>query len=195
MKVIRKIQYNSPVILTYAIISLLALFLSEMTGHKSNMLLFSVYQSPLTDPLFYVRLFGHIFGHIDTTHYANNFILILLIGPILEEKYGSLRLVIMIAATALITGLLNVLLFPNVMLLGASGIVFMLILLSSFVNLQKGRIPLTLLLVIVVFIGRELVQSATVTDNISQLTHVVGAICGACLGYFSNKDKLDRTEA
>ena len=37
----------------------------------------------------------------------NNFLYILLIGPMIEEKYGSRNLIIMIALEALITGIIN----------------------------------------------------------------------------------------
>ena len=52
----------------------------------------------------------------------------------------------MILVTALLTALLNAVFF-NTGLLGASGIVFMLILLSSCANIRAGEIPLTLILV------------------------------------------------
>lgn len=188
-KTFGRLQYNSPVILTFALISLGALLLARVTHGVSTYLLFSVYKSSLTDPLFYLRLFCHIFGHVDTTHYLNNFLIILLVGPMLEEKYGSARMVIMIAVTALLTGLLYVLVFENKALLGASGVVFMLILLSSFVNLEKGRIPITLILVVILYIGREVLEGLSSTDNISHIAHIVGGLSGACFGYFMNKEK------
>ncbi len=185
----KRIQYNSPVILTYSLVSLVALFLNKISEGVANDYFFSVYKSSMLDPLFYFRLFGHVLGHTDFPHYFNNFILILLIGPMLEEKYGLKTILVMMLATALITGLLNALFF-KAQLLGASGIVFMLILLSSFVNLQKGMIPITLVVVIAVFIGREVMDGLFKIDNISHLTHVVGGICGAVLGFYINRRKL-----
>ena len=41
----KKIQYNSPVILTFAIVSFGALLLNMITNGWSNRLLFSVYRS------------------------------------------------------------------------------------------------------------------------------------------------------
>ena len=83
--------------------------------------------------------------------------IILLIGPMLEEKYGSRCLLSMILLTAFVTGVVNVIFF-NTALLGASGIVFMMILLSSFASHKEGGIPLTLILVTVLYIGQEVVQ-------------------------------------
>ena len=87
----------------------------------------------------------------------------------------------MMAITALITAIINMIFFKTA-LLGASGIAFMLILLSSFANYQKGKIPLTLLLVALIYIGGEVVNGIISTDNISQLAHIVGGICGAFFG-------------
>ena len=63
-----RIQYNSPVVLTFFLLSLGALALGEFTGERTTWLLFTVYRSPLTDPLTYLRMFTHVLGHADYTH-------------------------------------------------------------------------------------------------------------------------------
>ena len=188
MNFLKRIKYNSPVILTFTFLSLAALFLNWITKGIANELVFSVYRSPLTDILFYVRLVGHIIGHANWTHFYSNFLIILLIGPMLEEKYGSKNMLIMIVFTAVITAILN-LAFFDTGLLGASGIAFMLILLSSFTNLEKGTIPFTFLLVAGTYIGGEIYNMVFISDNISQITHIVGGICGAGFGYWLNRIK------
>ena len=177
------IQYNSPVVLTFALLSLGALALGWATGGWTTLHLFCVYRSPLSDPLTYVRLVGHVLGHSGYAHYLSNMMLLLVAGPPLEEKYGSRRLLLCILVTALISGLVQFLCFPKTALLGASGIVFMLILLSSLSGMRAGAIPLTLILVAVLYLGGEVVDAITLRDNVSQLTHVVGGLCGACLGF------------
>lgn len=181
-EVLKKFQYNSPVILTFAGISFLVLLLGYLTGEKSTNLLFSVYRSSPASIFFYFRLVGHIFGHANFAHFFNNFIIILLVGPMLEEKYGSKKLALMILFTAIVTGLINVILFSTG-LLGASGVAFMMILLSSYVNFERGKIPLTLVFVTVVFLGREIMDGILTKDNISHLTHIVGGFCGGVFGY------------
>jgi membrane associated rhomboid family serine protease len=94
----------------------------------------------------------------------------------------------MLLITAFITGLLNVVFFDTA-LLGASGILFMLVMLSSFANMKAGRIPLTLVIVIVFFIGREIFAGVSSQDNISQLTHVVGGLCGGMFGFLIGERK------
>ena len=81
---------------------------------------------------------SHVAGHQDWTHLVANFSLILLIGPILEEKYHTGPLLIMMLVTALVTGVINVV-FLDSWLMGASGVVFMMILLSSFTNIASAR--------------------------------------------------------
>ena len=83
------IQYNSPVVLTFALLSLGALALGWATGGWTTLHLFCVYRSPLSDPLTYVRLVGHVLGHSGYAHYLSNMMLLLVVGPPLEEKYGS----------------------------------------------------------------------------------------------------------
>jgi membrane associated rhomboid family serine protease len=94
----------------------------------------------------------------------------------------------MILITALITGILNVLLF-NTALMGASGVVFMMILLSSFTNFSKGEIPLTFILVLVLYLGGELVNSLK-SDNISNFAHIVGGFCGSLFGFFRTSRRV-----
>ena len=155
-------------------------------------MLFSVYRSSMLNPLTYIRFVGHIFGHAGWEHFMGNIMLILVVGPLLEEKYGSSNLLFVILATALVTGIANFALFPRVQLLGASGVVFALILLSSFTGLNEDGIPLTFILVAALYIGQQIYQGIFVNDNVSNLTHILGGLVGAGLGYVLNKKKLSR---
>ena len=124
-----------------------------------------MYRSSLTDPLFYVRLFCHVLGHADWNHFMGNMLLLLVVGPPLEEKYGSRTLLLGIAFTAVVSGVLQCLLFPGSALLGASGIVFMLIMLSSLAGSRGGCIPLTLILPAVGGLGTDGVFLAEPISN------------------------------
>lgn len=142
------------------------------------------------DPMTWVRIFGHALGHADWDHLLGNFAVILLIGPILEEKYGSGRLFMMVAFTALVTGLIVTLFFREA-LLGASGVAFMMILLGSFANAKTGKIPLTFILVAVIYLGRE-IFAAFSEDHISQMAHIIGGVTGSIFGFMMTP-KLNRT--
>ena len=114
---------------------------------------------------------------------STNMLLLLLVGPGLEEKYGSRNLLAAIAVTAFATGLVQFLLFPHSALLGASGVVFMMIVLSSFTEMKRGGIPLTLILVVVFYLGGEISDGLLKSDNVSQMTHIVGGVCGIVFGF------------
>ena len=179
----KKIQFNSPVVLSFAGLSLLALILGYITGGASNTALFSVYRSSLLHPLTYVRLVTHVLGHSGYEHYINNMLMLLVIGPAMEEKYGSRELMRAIIITAVISGVVQMVFFPHTAILGASGIVFMLIVMSSLAGMQEGKIPLTLILVLIFYLGGEIVDGLFRRDNISQLSHIIGGLCGAVIGY------------
>ena len=75
----------------------------------------------------------------------------------------------------------------NVALCGASGVVFAFILLTSFTSFRNGEIPLTFILVAIVFLGQQVYEGVFLQDNISNLSHVIGGIIGAIVGYKLNK--------
>lgn len=179
----RKIQFNSPVVLTFSALSLVALILSAITKGASNRLLFSAYRSSLSNPLTYLRLFTHVLGHSGYEHFINNMMLFLVIGPPMEEKYGSRDILLAIIITAFISGIVQMVFFPGIAILGASGIVFMLIVMSSLAGMKDGRIPLTLVLVLLIYLGGEIYTEITQRDNVSQLSHILGGLCGAVIGY------------
>ncbi|MDR2965195.1 MAG: rhomboid family intramembrane serine protease [Treponema sp.] len=180
-----KVRYNAPTVLTFTLICALVMLLSETLIINLNFFLFAVPGKDHFNPASiknWITLFTHAIGHASWSHLAGNLTIILLIGPMLEENYGSTKLLIMIIITALVTGILNVLLFST-FLLGASGIVFMMILLSSFTNFSKGEVPLTFILVLILYMGGQVLQFFN-NDNISQFAHIIGGLCGSFFGFF-----------
>lgn len=178
-----KIKYNSKVILTFAILSFFVLVLNFITVGYTNKMFFCVYRAELSF-LSFIRLFTHILGHTDISHYFNNFLLILITAPMIEERYGSRLTFCFIIITAFITGILHIIISDKA-LLGASGIAFMFIGLASFTNIEKNKVPLTTILVIFMCLGKEL-SFLGKNDNISRITHIVGGICGLVIGVIVN---------
>ena len=129
----------------------------------------------------WLSIVTHAAGHEDWPHLINNLMLILLIGPMLEDCYGSSSLFFMMLITAIVTGALNILFFQS-SLMGASGIVFMMILLSSFTNFSHGEIPLTFILVLLLYLGIQFINSFD-SENISHFAHIVGGLCGSFFGF------------
>ena len=189
-----KVIFNAPVTLGIVGISLLATLLNYVSGGSIGNLLFRTWRSSLLSPLTWIRAFTHIFGHSGWSHFAGNMSYLLLLGPMLEEKYGSKTLAAVVAITAFATSLVNYIFFPSVAICGASGVVFAFILLSSFTSFREGEIPLTFILVAVFFIGQQVIEGITVKDNVSNMSHIVGGIIGGLAGYGLNmKTKSDES--
>ena len=188
-KVAARFSFNSPVILSFVLVSLLALVADMISGGWVNTHLTGVYRWRWSDPMTYVRLLLHPLGHAGWAHYAGNMALMLIVGPAAEEKHGSWRLLVMMLITALVTGLLHIAVSDG-MMLGASGVVFMLMILSTITGpTEKGKIPLTLVLACAAYLGQEIAAGVTQADNIAQLAHVAGGLCGAVFGLLGAKSK------
>lgn len=164
--------------LSIVAVSFAATLLNYLTGGRSGMLLFMTYHSSLLSPMTWIRMFTHIFGHADWSHLIGNMSYLLLLGPMLEEKYSSKVLLEVILVTAFVTGLANYILFPATALCGASGVVFAFILLSSFTNFREGEIPVTFILVTVLFIGQQVWDGIMVQDIFSYDSYYRGMIGG-----------------
>ena len=183
-----RLKYNAPVTLTYSLLCALVLLVDQVSGGWLIRGFFTIYPDfSAASPLSWLRLVSHVIGHASWAHLIGNFAFILLIGPVLEEKYGSLPILLMMIVTAAATGVLNIVVVRTG-LLGASGIVFMLILLSSFTNIRSGEIPLTFILIVVLYVVRELVNALT-PSTVSQVAHIVGGICGGLFGFLFSKPK------
>lgn len=186
-----KLSYNSPVILTFAAICLAVIILHYITGGFTTNALFVCYgHASLMNPLTYLRVFSYVFGHAGFSHFAGNMTMLLLVGPTVEERYGSRNTAIMMFVTALAGGILNIVFF-NTGILGASGIVFMLIILSAFTNMKKGEIPLTLILIAAIYLGQELYAGLFVNDNVSHFGHLCGGVSGLAFGAYHFKKKFE----
>ena len=187
-----QITYNSPAVLGFALICLIALLMGMITRGSSTKILFATYRDSLLNPMFYVRLCTHVFGHADWAHFIGNMSYILLLGPTLEKRYGTARIVEIILITAFVTGVVNCLFFSRVPLCGASGVVFAFILLTSFVDFKDGEIPLTFILVALIFLGQQVFEGLSVRDNVSNLSHIIGGVVGVICGYYLNIKKKER---
>ncbi len=190
---LKKLHYNSPVVLTYAAICVVMLILNAITnGWMNSAFLICQGHPNLLNPLTYVRALLHVVGHANWDHLFNNMILFLLVGPAVEERYGSSNLVIMIVCNAIITAIINGIFFSTG-IIGASGVVFMMVILSAFTNMQKGKIPITLVLVSLMYLGREIFNAiSSPNDGISQMGHIVGGIVGLLFGIYYYKMKFSR---
>ena len=191
-----RITYNAPVTLTFALISALILLIDTL--FLNNNLIPAIFTVPgnpnfhFNQPLDYLRLILHIFCHSDWNHLISNMAFILLLGPMLEERYGSGILSLMMIVTSLVTGVLNAC-FSTFPMVGSSDIAFMMILLASFTSLSKNEIPLSFILILILYIGREIVTHQQ-KDNIAIIAHIAGGLCGSLFAFLATpKQKATST--
>ena len=183
-----KIVVNAPVVIGFVTLMFIATLSGILNGGASTRLLFETWHSSLLSPLTYLRFFTHVLGHTGWSHFMGNASYILLLGPMMEEKYGSSALLKVILITAVITGVINYIFFPNVALCGASGVVFAFIVLTSFTGFGAGEIPLSFILIAIIFIGQQVYEGLIVADDVSNMAHIVGGLVGAAIGYLLNKE-------
>ena len=183
-----KIRYNAPVTLTFSLVCIGVFFLCEIIpGLRDNFFVLRGYWS-WTNPMDYLRLFTYTLGHANKEHLMGNISLFLLLAPMMEEKYGSRDILMMIGVTAFVTAIFQILLF-NSGLLGASGVLFMFIILTSFADARKGSIPLTFILVLLFYVGKEFV-GAWNNDSVSQYAHIAGGLIGGFFGFSLESGKM-----
>lgn len=187
MKKKKRLTFNAPIILSFVFICFGVTLLGMVTGGSSTQIFFMNYRSSLKNPLTYIRFVTHVFGHEGWSHFVGNMSYILLLGPILEEKYGGKIIAEIILMTSLTTGLINFIFFPSQALCGASGVVFAFILLISFTGFKDGEIPITFILVAIIFVGQQIYEGISVNDNISNLSHILGGIVGTMFEFIINK--------
>ena len=168
-----RLSFNAPATLVFVALCVAARLIDMLTGGAANRVIFSVYRASLANPLTYVRCMMYI----------------LILGPMIEEKYGTSNTVIIIAATAVVTGIINMVFFPGVMMLGASGVVFAFILISSITVREDRTIPVTFILVALLYLGQQVYEGIFVRDNVSQMAHIAGGAVGSVLGFLMSKKK------
>jgi membrane associated rhomboid family serine protease len=177
-----KLKFNSPVVLGFSLICVVVFVLDKILAGQL-MPYFTLGYVDFSRPFSILTLFTHVLGHASLDHLIGNLTFILLVGQIVEEKYGDMRTLFMMLVTAFATGILNILFFKSG-LLGASGIVFMFILLVSFTNSKSGEVPITFILIAILFIGKEVIQSLA-NDQVSQFAHIIGGLCGSVFGFIN----------
>ena len=182
------VVYNAPVTLTFSLLCIAVILLKQKLQNLPVIFTAPGCQASdfafnWKDPIHYLRLVLHVFGHTDWNQLTGNLAFILLLGPALEDKFGSGLLALMMMITAFISGVINACFIPSV-LMGASGLVFMMILLSSVTAADKTKIPLTFILICLIYVGKEfLIHEEAGTAAVMTVAHIAGGICGSILGF------------
>ncbi len=178
-----KFDYNAPFCLSFALLAMIVYAAGLLSGGCIVERFFSIPgAASLTDFTTWPRLLLHVLGHVSSEHLFSNLVIFLLVGPLLEKMYGSRMLLLLSVFTAVLTGLLMVVFFKG-SLAGASGIVFAFIILSSFANARSGTIPITFILIALIFLGGEIVRAFSGEDQMARFAHLAGGLVGGMAGY------------
>jgi len=178
-----KLDFNAPLTLSMTLLAAATLAVTSAMGGLPRWLVASA-PNP-ADAQYALGLVLYPLAHANVAHLCGNLALLLLLGPVVEERYGSLPLLLWFAITSVVIGLAHTLFFSGG-LVGASGLVFFCVMLSSAGALKAGRVPVTLLLVALVYLGQE-ISSALEPDDVSQMAHVLGGVCGVVAGLFMKR--------
>ena len=178
-----QLRYNAPVTFSFALICVLVMLLDQYVFPG---LVGAYLSAPGADfntgqPAHYFAVLLYVFGHESWTHLGNNFLFLLLLGPILEEKYTPKPLLMMLFTTALVTGIFNILM-SQPPLVGASSLVFMMIMLVSFARTKAGDIPVSFILIFILFLLAELTRQNS-NPAVSNMAHILGGVCGTIFGF------------
>ena len=84
-----KIVFNAPVILGFVFACFIVQLFNTISSGRTGEILFMTYHSSLKNPLTYIRFFTHVLGHNGWEHLISNMVYVLLLGPLLEEKYAE----------------------------------------------------------------------------------------------------------
>lgn len=190
-----KFIYDAPATLSFAFICIFLFLLDSLLlkGLLSQKFLLSPTTASgnmafmASDPLSYLRLVLYSFGAASASTLICNMIFILLLGPSMEERYGTLVIAIMMAVCILFSGVLTAC-FSKTPLTGSSAVIFMMIFLNSFVSLSKKKIPVSFLAVFFLFIFREIFElnDASVTDGIKIIINIAGGLCGSLFAFLTS---------
>ncbi len=176
-----KITFQAKGSLIIALLSLIGLILLKILPETQNVFILNGdFQHGSWQ--WYLSTLFYIFGHADLQHFVGNMAIVLLLGPIIELKYGYKSLLVMSGITAVVTAILHTLLWDNG-LLGCSGIAFMFIVLVTLLNAKGKEIPFTFILVVLLYLGQE-IYSSFKQDQISHFAHLFGGAMGAFWGYY-----------
>lgn len=189
-----KITFNAPVTITIAVLAAAA---TLVPGAATFLALRPMGMTCWLNPFWYTGIMGHIFVHQDLSHLIGNMAMFLILGTALEEKLKSGRFLILVAILTFLTGLtVSALgLFTHTSVLGASGLVFGLIMVTGTQGAKKGEIPITIILIAALWCIKEMGGVFDRTTHISNSTHLVGALWGLLYGLHLRTDETRKTTA
>lgn len=182
-----KFSYDAPVSQSFVLISLVIFILDFFVLNlklNQNYLLTPTPVFSIRDPLVILRTIIYIFGETDKVYLFTNLLFIILIGPVMEERYGSVIIGIMFFVAAFVTGSMSAC-FCKVAYRGCSSVVFMLLLLNAMMFFTKKTISATSITMVVLFICREFFI-ANPNGVVGTLIILAGGLAGSLFAFIAS---------
>ena len=187
-----KFVYDAPVMLTFALAVLVIFVLDTFVvkGKLAEKWLLSPTSAEGSLPFAFsdftsiFRLFLHVLGGRDIPFLICNLIFILLLGPEMEERYGSVIIGIMIFVAALFSGVLNAC-FCKIPVSGSEPVVFMLILRCAMMHLSRSTVSASALVVIILF-AVMLVLRKNPNGVVGVVITLAGGLCGSLFAFLTS---------
>ncbi|MFI3257911.1 MAG: rhomboid family intramembrane serine protease [Spirochaetales bacterium] len=190
--------YTAPVISLFSILSLLVFLIDKTIVPELISSIFSAAgnqngEMPFNwqNPLDYLKFFIHIFAHSNWTTLAYNLTVILLLGPAIEQRYGSLLLILMFVIIAFVSAVLNAVFFDTT-LLGSDGISFLIIILTVFGKPEVPDRSIISVFILVLYVGLQINYSVQ-TNSFENISATFGGLCATLLAFFGLAGKKKRS--
>jgi GlpG protein len=194
--ILRHLTVEAPVIVAYCLlcITIHILNLTVLRGISFQMGVDSE-----MDPwnlLQYIRFLTHILAHDSIGHLKGNMTNLLLVGPAAEASFGH-RVIVQVIVTVAISSAMTHLIVGryNSRQLGATGVVFAMILLNSLVSAKSGKIPVSFVLTSVLWLGDEAWKLFFSNDGISHSAHLTGGLIGTLYGFRRSEATWNKEES
>lgn len=182
--ILRNITVEAPVVVGYCLICVVIHVLNSTILPGLSLFLGVDSHFSIRNPIHYARLFSHVFAHSSLSHLKGNMTYLLLVGPSAEAYFGSKAIFKVIQYVTLSSALSHLVLGKaNSRQLGASGVVFAVIMLNSLVSAKTGRIPVSFVLIVILYLGEELLKLFFGIDGVSHHAHLVGGVVGTAVGF------------
>ena len=198
-----KVSYDAPVTLTFVIVCAIIFLLNMLLAKSGKVAGFEkIFASPTSQAgvlpfipkqvLSYLRLLLYIFGTFEINTLLSNLIMIVILGPAMEERYGSVIIGLMIFVSALFSGVLNAC-FSAESLVGALPVICMMVFLNAFMAFSKKTVPLTFIFVIILIAFMQIFSG---NNAIQTVICIAGGLCGSLFAFLTSpKMKAEKKAA
>jgi membrane associated rhomboid family serine protease len=186
INLLRRLTVEAPVVICFSLVCVMVHILNVTILPGLNRFLAVQDTFSMFSFMQYPRLITHVFAHdSQINHIKGNMMNLLLVGPSAEHVYGSHAMLLTFVLVAIVSAFAHILVgSAYTHQLGASGIVFCVILLNSLVAADSGEIPLSFVLTVGLWVTDEVVKFLWNTDHMSHHAHLTGAIVGTMAGYY-----------